>query len=536
MQFKNPVLPCLLFLVSLITFFLTIAETNKKIGQSFPGYLTFKNGVVGAFYLPHWSGHKEGMTYHKIAPSPLPLSPNRREGSQEIFSRRDFFLVALLPAATGLLFILLGTAVSLLLPSEAGRLPLLLFHFLVGNYLILAPDFHLTYRFTFLLLACFSFIPAAIIHFALLFPERAAALSRHRTLYSLPTLVSLLIFIPYSYFFLRNPPLWIAIEHIVVFYVVASYLFWIARLVKTFRRPQLEFNRIIARYLLVGQVVGFIVPLTAVLAIFVGGISIPLNLAAQFILLFPISLFVGVTLGRLRRTQMELVLSEKRAALGNLLASLAHELNNPMTFIYSALEPLRDSLQSLKGEKGDQNWKDVDQLVNAIEEGATRSKAILENFRFFSYPGRQEPQEADLHEILEQSVRLLTPKWKDRIAIVRKFGKIPKVRCHPTEMGQVFVNLIANACDAITAQGTIEISTTKIDSKVIITIRDTGQGIAKESLPRIFDPFYTTKGQGEGTGLGLATTLEIVKKHGGTIDVKSEVGKGAEFVITLPLK
>ena len=231
MQFKNPVLPCLLFLLSLITFFLTIAETNKKLGQPFPGYLTFKNGVVGAFYLPYWSGHKEGMTYHKIPPSPPSLS--------ETFSKRDFILVALLPAATGLLFILLGTAVSLLLPSEAGRLPLLLFHFLVGNYLILAPDFHLTYRFTFLLLACFSFIPAAIIHFALLFPERAATLSRHRTLYSLPYLVSLLIFIPYSYFFLRNPPLWIAIEHIVVFYVVASYLFWIARLVKTFRRPHL---------------------------------------------------------------------------------------------------------------------------------------------------------------------------------------------------------------------------------------------------------------------------------------------------------
>jgi signal transduction histidine kinase len=342
--------------------------------------------------------------------------------------------------------------------------------------------------------------------------------------------------IPYSYFFLRNPSLWITIEHAVVFYVVASYLFWIARLVKTLRRPQLEFNRIIARYLLLGQVVGFIVPLVAAMAIFVGRISVPLNLAAPFVLLFSISLFVGVVLGRLRQSQMELVLSEKRAALGTLLASLAHELNNPMTFIYSALEPLRESLQSLKGKKGDRAWEDVDQLLGAIEEGATRSKAILENFRFFSYPGRQELQEADLHEILEQSLRLLTPKWKGRISIVRRFGKIPKVRCHPTEMGQVFVNLIANACDAIPKEGSIAISTEQSPSGVKIAIRDSGQGMTKESLSRIFDAFYTTKAQGEGTGLGLAITLEIVKKHGGTIDVKSEVGKGSEFMIILPLK
>ena len=305
---------------------------------------------------------------------------------------------------------------------------------------------------------------------------------------------------------------------------------------KTFRRPQLEFNRIIARYLLVGQVVGFIVPLTAVLAIFVGGISIPLNLAAQFILLFPISLFVGVTLGRLRRTQMELVLSEKRAALGNLLAGLAHELNNPMTFIYSSLEPLRESLESLKEKKASQPWEDVEQLLNAIEEGAARAKSIIDNFRFFSYPGRQAPEEADLTEILEQSLRLLTPKWKGRISIVRQFGKIPKIRCHPTEMGQVFVNVLSNACDAIPKEGSIAISTEQSPSGIKIVIRDSGQGMTKETLSRIYDPFYTTKSQGEGTGLGLAITLEIVKKHGGTIDVKSEVGKGSEFVIILPLK
>jgi len=519
-------LPIGLLMISIGLFLSVISSSAKKIDQPFLGYLTFENGVVGAFYVSDWSGHQQGLTYHKI--------PNAGNQSQEsVFSKRDYFHVSVLPAVSGLLFFLLGLTIFFALNSP-GRWPFLWFHAFVGNYLILCPDFHLTYQFSYLLLFCFSMIPATMIHFALLFPEPSKKAKTYPILYWIPYIISLLILVPYIGLF-HQPEIWIKIEYVAFFYLVFSYLFWIAELLRTIRKPQLEFNRIISKYLLLGQIIAFTIPLVAALAIFLADYAFPLNLAAPLAFLFPTSLFLGVILGRLRRSQMELVQSEKNAALGNLLAGLAHEINNPMTFIYSSMEPLKEMLREIQAQNKDKKWDNVHELLSVIEEGANRSKDIIESFRYFSHPEQKEHQAINLHDVIDQSLRLLKPKCENRINIVKNYGQIPLFTCQSTEMGQVFVNLLSNACYAIPKNGTIEIATHAQAGTIEISIKDTGEGMSKDVMTKMFDPFYTTKPQGEGTGLGLSITLGIVKKYGGSLDAKSELGKGTEIVLRLPV-
>ncbi|MCC7460295.1 MAG: HAMP domain-containing histidine kinase [Proteobacteria bacterium] len=442
--------------------------------------------------------------------------------------------VVLLPAVSGLLFFVLGLTIFFYL-SSAGRWPFLWFHFFVGNYLILCPDFHLTHQLSYVLLLCFAMIPATMMHFALLFPEPSKKAKANSILYWIPYVISLLILIPYVGLF-HQPSIWVKVEYIAFFYMVFSYLFWIAELVRTLRKPQLEFNRVVSKYLLIGQIIAFSVPLIAALAIFLADYPFPLNLAAPLALLFPISLFMGVILGRLRRSQMELVQSEKSAALGSLLAGLAHEINNPMTFVYSSMEPLKEMLASIQSKSpNDQSWNDVNELISVVEEGATRSKDIIESFRYFSHPEQKEHQLIDLHEVLDQSLRLLKPKCENRIHVARDYGQLPYFKCQSTEMGQVFINLLSNACYAIPNNGNIEIAT-HADSKWIeISIKDSGTGMSKDVMSKMFDPFYTTKPQGDGTGLGLSITLGIVRKYDGLLETKSEINKGTEMILKLPV-
>lgn len=515
----------LLALITLGLFVSVIQTSSQKINQSFPGYLTFENGVVGAFYVSDWVGPKNGMTYHHI--------PETTPANDQTFTKRDFFQIAMLPAVSGLLFFLLGLMIFFYLPG-AGRYPLLLLHFFAGNYLILCPDFHLTYQFNYLLLTCFVFLPATVIHFALLFPEPSQRAKKNPWLYYLPYKISLFILLPYMYFFYQ-PKVWIKVEAVAFAYLVFSYLFWIAELFRTLKKPQLEFNRIISKYLLLGQIIAFSIPLFAALAIYFTSYSFPLNLATPLSLLFPISVFMGVILGRLRQSQVQLIQSEKNAALGNLLAGLAHEINNPMTFVYSSMEPLKEMVQELKSKPNPETWSNVDQLLAVIEEGATRSKDIIESFRYFSHPDQKENQNVDIHAVIDQSLQLLKPKWKDRIEIQKHYGALPIYQGQTTELGQIFVNLISNACYAIKDRGKIEIVTGMFRDRIVISIKDNGVGIPKETMSKIFDAFYTTREQGQGTGLGLSIVLGIVKKYGGTLDVKSENNKGSEFIISLPV-
>jgi signal transduction histidine kinase len=239
----------------------------------------------------------------------------------------------------------------------------------------------------------------------------------------------------------------------------------------------------------------------------------------------------------LKQTEVQLVQSEKMASLGRLVAGVAHEINNPVTFIASSIPPLRQRLAQAAAAappSAAKALREAEDLVGIMARGAERTAAIVKDLRSFSRLGEATRKPADLQEGLEVSLRLLESRWRDRITIHRDFGPLPLVECDPAQLNQVFMNLLANACDAIAGAGNIWVTTRVEGDAVVIAIRDDGSGMPPELLDRIFDPFFTTKDVGAGTGLGLAISLSVVSAHGGQLDVESAPGRGTTFRIVLP--
>ncbi len=244
----------------------------------------------------------------------------------------------------------------------------------------------------------------------------------------------------------------------------------------------------------------------------------------------------------LQSTQRQLLQSEKLASLGQLVAGVAHEINNPVSFIVGNLEPLRQKLAAIATAAGRHHDGDLEKLVHRVSSivetigrGAERTAGIVQDLRTFSRVGDAERRSCDIREALEVSLRLLKPKWADRVAIERDYGAVPPAWAVPGQLNQVFMNLLANAFDAIGERGTVTIRTAADDETIRVDITDDGSGIPANDLGRIFDPFYTTKPQGQGTGLGLSISHGIVEDHGGRIHVESEVGHGTTFTVHLPM-
>jgi signal transduction histidine kinase len=159
----------------------------------------------------------------------------------------------------------------------------------------------------------------------------------------------------------------------------------------------------------------------------------------------------------------------------------------------------------------------------------------VQDLRTFSRMDQAELQDADLHEEIERTLRLMEPRFKNNIKVERDFGNVPRVRCYAGQLNQVFLNLLMNACEAIEKDGTVRIKTRYIDGRVRLEFHDDGPGIDEEVKSRIFDPFFSTKPVGVGTGLGLSLSHGIIERHGGQISVDSTPGQGTTFVIDLPL-
>src|SRR5436309_762322 len=219
-------------------------------------------------------------------------------------------------------------------------------------------------------------------------------------------------------------------------------------------------------------------------------------------------------------------------------AGVAHEINNPVAFISSSVAPLRRRLETAAADAPPEVAKllaNAREIVAVMARGAERTAAIVKDLRSFSRLGEATRKRVDLHVGLEVSLRLLEPRWRDRIEIHRDYGTLSPVECDPGQVNQVFMNLLANACDAIPERGNVWITTRAAGEQVRVTIRDDGVGMTPEMAGRIFDPFFTTKDVGGGTGLGLAISHGVVAAHGGRIEVESAPGKGATFRVSLPL-
>jgi len=269
----------------------------------------------------------------------------------------------------------------------------------------------------------------------------------------------------------------------------------------------------------------------------------------------------------LKRSEAELVSREKMSSLGLLTAGIAHEINNPINFVSASVTPLKRDISeimellneygTLKNETGISSSRyeeiekkreamdtpflveEINMLLEGIEDGAVRTANIVRGLQKFSRSDEHFMKNSDLIDGIENTLILLNTQIKDRIIIHRDYRPIPFLDCAPGKLNQVFLNILSNAVYAVEnnnkKEKIITISTALKDNVIFIGIKDNGNGIPKDALEKIFDPFYTTKEVGKGTGLGLSISYGIIKDHNGEIMVESTLGEGAEFILKLPI-
>jgi signal transduction histidine kinase len=263
----------------------------------------------------------------------------------------------------------------------------------------------------------------------------------------------------------------------------------------------------------------------------------------------------------LEKLQAQLVHSEKMASLGQLAAGVAHELNNPAGFIYGNMDLLKNFAEGLSellaiydelelDDKSALRVKEVkdgllyeslmpelQSIIADCTEGAVRIRDVVHNLRLFSRLDEADVKKIDLHEGIDSTIRLLSRYYSSgHVRLIREYGTLPLVSCFAGQLNQVWMNLLANAAQAIGASGAVHIVTHTDGDFVVVQISDTGCGIPADALTKIFDPFFTTKAVGEGTGLGLSISYGIVERHGGTITATSVVGAGTTFTVRIPVE
>jgi len=266
----------------------------------------------------------------------------------------------------------------------------------------------------------------------------------------------------------------------------------------------------------------------------------------------------------LKRTQVQLVQSEKMASIGQLTAGIAHEINNPINFITSNIGPLRRNLsevvETINAYRSASNAEEVakvrteeeragiqesidelDGIMHSVNEGAQRTAEIVRGLRNFSRLDEGDLKDADLNDGLRSTLAVLAPQYRGSVELVLELSELPKVECFPGKINQVFMNVMNNAAQATLARADgrprkVTVRTAAGDDSVIVRISDTGIGMSDDIKAKIFEPFFTTKPVGEGTGLGLAIVYGIIIEHSGHIAVESNPGQGTTFTITLPLR
>ena len=271
------------------------------------------------------------------------------------------------------------------------------------------------------------------------------------------------------------------------------------------------------------------------------------------------------TLEEKDKIQNKLVQSEKMASLGVLSAGIAHEINNPINFVHAGINSLlrdfediapvihevsnldvdstdlKEKIRKIKKLKEENYFDDameaIPHIIGDIKLGAERTAEIVKGLRNFTRMDQESSQPLNINQALDTSLLLLKNKYKNRIEIIKNYAAgLPDLTCFPGKINQAFLNIIANAVDAIKEGGKIWICSSAEENNIIVSIKDNGLGMPDEIRQKIFDPFFTTKAVGEGTGLGLSITYGIIQDHNGHIDVCSTPNEGTEFIISLPLK
>ena len=245
---------------------------------------------------------------------------------------------------------------------------------------------------------------------------------------------------------------------------------------------------------------------------------------------------------QLKEAQMHLIHSEKMASLGQLVAGIAHEINNPLAFVLNNLFTIEENF-SYVTEQVDANLSPASRAkvekirarLGDMRGGMERVKELVVKLRTFSRLDEGEYKTIDIQESVDSVLLFLQHQMKGRIQIEKHYGPVRAIACYAGGLNQVLMNLITNAADAIEGQGKIVITTNQAEGMFSISIRDSGKGIPEKIRHRIFEPFFTTKPVGKGTGLGLSISYGIIQAHHGSIDVQSGKDQGTEFIVRIPL-
>lgn len=275
---------------------------------------------------------------------------------------------------------------------------------------------------------------------------------------------------------------------------------------------------------------------------------------------------------KLKSSQSQLVQAEKMASLGQMVAGVAHEINTPLGYVQNNVGMARDAYDRLESINGAYDTligmlqqspevseaamnahfttlqrmreefaamfprQDMESLFSDTLYGIEQISEIVTNLKNFSRLDQASVDNIDINQCIDSALLIAKNVVKHKAEVIRDFGALPKLSCAPSQINQIFLNLITNAAHAIEGCGRIMITTKADNQYVHVVIRDNGKGIPPQNIKKIFDPFFTTKPVGEGTGLGLSIVFKIVEDHGGHIRVKSEVGKGTAFCVSLPLQ
>lgn len=253
----------------------------------------------------------------------------------------------------------------------------------------------------------------------------------------------------------------------------------------------------------------------------------------------------------------QLVQSERIHQLGQLVAGVIHELNNPLTIVNANLHVLDEYVTQLSqliamyeaagvtspeiqayAEEIDLPYvqQDLPRILTSCQEGANRARSLVDELRRFSIANSPEIGPVDLKGILHSTVRLVESSYRQKVEFKLEVDKLPPVMGITGQLQQVLMNLLINACQAIKEKGVIHIRSRSEADCAVIEVQDSGEGIAKDVLPRIFEPYFSTKSPTDGTGLGLPISKRIVEKHGGRLDVVSSQGQGTTFTVVLPIE
>lgn len=261
----------------------------------------------------------------------------------------------------------------------------------------------------------------------------------------------------------------------------------------------------------------------------------------------------------LKETQKQMVLQEKMASLGTLTAGVAHEINNPTNFVHVGAQNLQADLKQfeqfileLAGDDADEevvatlqeHFEPLNEHIDTMINGTQRIKTIVQDLRSFTHLHSTDKKPADIIDCLNSTISLVKTQYQEVTHFITDYKTLPQLECYPAQLNQVFMNIIVNACDAISEkqeslgddfQGEITISCEFIDGHIVVKLSDNGCGMDEQTRLKLFEPFYTTKPVGVGTGLGMAISFGIIEDHGGTISATSVKDEGTEISVKLPL-